>query len=331
MVTSILGICFFITLAGSAFTLRGIWGHNLGGGVMGILVGLGLGVLLGLHILLSIELMFWLGVTWAISGFVGWASHTTVQRFFRGYLIYAMLPNLVIGFMLYSDNPLAFILLVLLGSIGMGAGFGMSYKLLLYLRGKLEENHEKKSPMEKINWGTEPVKEGEISHVYVFRFDTWKVAFEIVSGALYAITSIIIYAWFPITIGSSASPSELDWYHVLMLLACCILVPFGLASEVIREKRSIKGFKLPDAQTPLDARKGKFAHLIVAIFTVCWGILLFAFLKYFMKPLVLFLVLYWAINGMGRFYNPLDSKLFQTDCMIDIALGVIITITGVFV
>lgn len=324
MLISFLGAWFFITLASSAFTLRGIWGHNLGGGVMGILIGLGLGVLLDLPILLSIELMFWLGITWAISGIVGWARHATMQRFIRGYLIYGMLPNLVIGIILYANNALALVEMALFGPIGMGIGFGISYKLLLYIRKKMEEHFKRKNPSMNLNWGTRPVKEGEISHIYVFQLDTWKVFFEILSGALYAATSLVVYSVYPVSTSFTASLA-MEWYHFFMLLVCCILVPLGLALDVIKERTTIKGFKLPCNQRPWNRQKGQHVRLVALLITTSWGVLFFVFVDFFMSTLVLFLVMYWLINGIGRLYNPLDSKLFQTDCLIDTSMGIIIT------
>ncbi|MHA1998746.1 MAG: hypothetical protein ACTSU9_11540 [Promethearchaeota archaeon] len=322
---------FFVLLAGSAFTLRGIWGHNLGGSVLGILVGLGLGMILDLPVLITMELMFWLGLAWALSSFVGWARHGTFQRFARGYVIYGMFPNIIAALILYRGNIVATILLVVIGSLGMGIGFGMSHRLLEWVRKKIEVMYKKKHAQDEprlVNWGVTPLKEGEVSHVYLTRLDGWKLFLEITSGALFAITSLIVYSIYPVSNFSwGTNPQvEMNEFHVLILIISFVLVPTGLVAGVISRKGERNTFKMNGRQQPWDKKKVTNAHRILALSAACWCIIFLASMQAFLDVITLFLLFYWIVNGIGRFVNPLDSKMFQTDCIIDLSLGILVTI-----
>ena len=316
---------FFIILCGSAFTLRGIWGHNLGGAVMGILVGLGLTIIFDLPLTLSIEMTFWLAFTWALGAFIGWARHKTIQRFFRGYIFYGLIPSIVIANYLFSGNLQAQISLILFGPLGMGIGFGTSYKLLDFLRNKLKKSYLKKNPKGKnICWGDRPLEPGEISHIFIFKLDTWKIFLEIISGMLFGITTLIIFNIFPISL--KILPSTLNGWNYFMVLICHILVPMGLVLAIIEEKGIIHGWKLPEEQKILSKSTIKISVIIDICLTVIYGIIFIFLFDIIMTPIILFLIVYWQINIFAKFYNPLEAILFKTDCILDISIGVIISI-----
>ena len=317
---------FIILLGGSAFTLRGIWGHNLGGAAMGIIMGLGISVIYDLPPMTTLHFVFWYSIAWAIGAFVGWARHKTFQRFIRGYLAYGLVPNIALGLNLFQGNFSVILQIVLIGPLGMAIGFGISYRLLKTIRASWAKMYEKDHP-EKVNWGDKPFEAGEKSHIFIFRFDTWKILLEIFSGILYTLTTIPIIEINQSKMSLNASPIEafgfLEYFMIFLLF---IFVPLGLVYALLEDKSQYHGWALKEDQTPL---RKELAWKILGALTVViivWGIILGTSLSLFFSPFKLFLIMYWFINILAKFYNPLSSKLFQTDIALDLILGIIITV-----
>ncbi|MBD3351259.1 MAG: hypothetical protein GF364_07210 [Candidatus Lokiarchaeota archaeon] len=321
---------FFILIGGSAFTLRGIWGHHLGGGVLGILMGLSVSAIFNLPLPLTIEMTFWLAVTWALCAMVGWARHKTLQRFIRGYIFYGMIPNIIISLYIFSGDLKAQLYLIFLGSLGMGIGFGLSYQLIKYIRGFMEKRFQKRTETDKgICWGDRSIESGEESHVFVFYIDTWKIFLEITSGCLYGLTMMLIFSNFSLTLLDVGA--ELNIGHYILIILCFVMLPIGLMIGVINNKKKIHGWSKPEEQTPWDIDKTKKAYMVILLIGSIWALLLLIFFQTLTTPLTLFLIMYWMINVIARFHNPIEAKLFQADCILDIFIGILLTILVIII
>jgi hypothetical protein len=316
---------FFILLGGSAFTLRGIWGHNLGGAVMGILIGLGLGIVFDLPLILTLEKTFWLAFMWALGAFIGWANYKTFQRFIWGYLFYAAIPNIIIALYLFSGNLIAQLLIIFVGSIGMGLGFGLSYPLLNSVRLWMEKRYKLTQNNDmKINWGDNPLVPGEISHIFIFHFDTWKVLLEYTAGLLYGCSMLIILNAYPMALKST--DYVLNGWHYLINSILLVIIPMGLAFGVINEKRIHHGWQHPEDILVWSMEKAKKFKLLILSSIITWGTILLSFMNYFMDITLLFLIFYWITNILAKFYNPIRAKMFQADCLLDTWVGFVLTI-----
>jgi hypothetical protein len=316
---------FFIIMGGSAFTLRGIWGHQLGGGVMGVLIGLSLSFILDLPLSTTIILTFWLAITWAICATIGWARYKTIQRFFRGYIVYAAIPNFVMGLILFPNNWAVIMELTFLGALGMGIGFGSSYQSLTRIRDKMAADYAKKNPDGKtLNWGDRPLEDGEIRHIYVFYFDTWKILLEIFSGALYGITTLLVFSRHSNAI--DVLSMSLNGWHYFMTFICFIFLPLALMYGVLEEKLNKVKEKSTEEQVKLT--KEKFINIakISIIAGIICAIIFYTYLEFFMAPILILLIAYWVINILAKVYNPFEAKLFKADCLLDMILGIIITV-----
>jgi hypothetical protein len=78
---------FFIILTGLAFRLRGIWGHQLGGGIFGLFLGFGVILTLSLPFESSWLMIFCLMIIYSLASFFGWFKKKGLVRFLTGYFI----------------------------------------------------------------------------------------------------------------------------------------------------------------------------------------------------------------------------------------------------
>ncbi|NMC07675.1 MAG: hypothetical protein GYA24_20850 [Candidatus Lokiarchaeota archaeon] len=126
----ILAVFFIILVSGAAFTLRGTWGHQIGGWVMGVSLGTGTGVVLGIDMATTVTLSFVLAVAWAAASFIGWAGRGTAQQFLRGCLAYGALPGLMLAVTLLPLSPAAWLLAASMTGLPTGLAFAMSVPLM---------------------------------------------------------------------------------------------------------------------------------------------------------------------------------------------------------
>ncbi len=126
-------ISFIILAAGIAFALRGIWGHQIGGWVMGVAMALGIGVILALDMATTVTMGFWLAIAWAAASFVGWANHGAGQRFIRGFLAYGALPGVTMALILFPDAPATWLVAAAAMGLPTGAAFALSGRLICRL------------------------------------------------------------------------------------------------------------------------------------------------------------------------------------------------------
>ncbi|MBN2152725.1 MAG: hypothetical protein JW839_14835 [Candidatus Lokiarchaeota archaeon] len=126
---AIIAVTFLVLASGVAFALRGIWGHQVGGWVMGVAMATGIGAVLAIDPARTATLALWSSVTWALASFVGWANHGAWQRFVRGSLAYGILPGAAIASVLFPAFPASWLLAAAMVGLPTGAAFSLSGRL----------------------------------------------------------------------------------------------------------------------------------------------------------------------------------------------------------
>ena len=259
-------LVFFILTTGLAFTLRGIWGHNLGGAIMGTLTGLALCIIFEIPLITGIELTFSLALAWAFASFVGWARKKTFQRFLRGYFAYGMIPALVIAHFFFNDLA-SKLWLIFISPIGMGIGFGMSYWLLtLKYRPMMEKKYPKVDGRE-IVWRISDLKnpKTQVNFVYVTKWDTWKFLLEEVSGLLFGLTTMIVLTNLSTPDFSQVS-NVFQVGHIFEMLLIFVIVPLAAIITGIQIRAAPNEFNLDHTgEKRLSQQNKKKAILIYSI------------------------------------------------------------------
>lgn len=319
----ILEVIFLVILGGVTFHLRGIWGHHVGGGLMGSIFGFGVGIVLDLSVVNSLLISFWLAFIWAISSMVGWANYGGWSRFIRGYLAYGMLPNFLLSQVIFPGDFFVLLEMTLIGGLGMGIGFGLSSPLLDTFRYKIKGNFDKKNVDQRELVFREPKSEEEVSHVHFVHFNTWTYLMEVPSGALYGFTTALILMVNLSNISIEARTLGLGHqFYTLMIFGTLVVAAF------LGGFRRRKDTKLEDAKEKvreeIESKYKRIKIIVVALGTI-FGLMISIFVAFFTLE-ILFLMILWITIISGRINHDMNLRMFQIDALFDIICGLIVSL-----
>lgn len=314
-------IALLVILGGVSFHLRGVWGHHIGGALMGSIFGFGLGIAYDLDLVTSIVLAFWLALVWALASMVGWANHGGWSRFVRGYLAYGMLPNLIIGQIIFPGNFSILIQLITIGSLGMGIGFGLSSPLLKTFRARIKQNYDKTKETDKELIFNQINSETEISHVYQVNFNTWTYLMEVPSGALYGLTTALVLSLQSLNI--NPDPRTLGLSHSIYIFIIFGVLLFAAFFGGYKHRKRKNPFLLDD-KGRWSASRFKRVSVLTLIILLILGLSISIFVQS-LKVETLFLILLWITIFSARIKHELDATMFQIDMIFDIICGIIVS------
>jgi hypothetical protein len=297
----VIEILFFSLLAACAFSLRGIWGHQIGGAIMGTLMGLALSIIYHLPLYLGLTLTFALAIGWSFSSFAGWANLKGLKRFLCGYIIYGLLPNVLIATLIFQfptsmTDAVPHIVLILFGSLGMGIGFSISSPLI--------EKYKNRTG-----------------------FNSWKYFMEYLSGFLYGLTTIVTLTIFQdhiLDLYILIIPDYEIQYYIFAVLSFAFIPTLSLLLSY-RYYIDPRKFNRENTDFIWSARKKQiifsstiFIGVIIAIIIIVDLVIL--------TYIPLFVILIWFYIISGRLIQDKFTRSFYIDLFFDCLIGVILTI-----
>lgn len=313
---------FFILLLGLAFRLRGIWGHQLGGAIFGVLLGFGVVLSLSLPFENSILMILALMIIYSIASFVGWFQKKGFTRFLTGYVIYGMFPNIILCVFLFSNSIISSLELIFMGSLGMGIGFALSEILLSRMRKLIKRRFHAKNP-DLLELVFDKLKSNkEISHIYHTKFNTWTYLMEIPSGALYGISTMII-------LDLNQSSINLLSLDIGILQNIIIFFIFGPISALLfvigyKKKTDIDPNKPSMNQIRWSSPQFVKNSIITSMIFIIFGLVIMTLWNK-IDTEFLFLILLWIIIVSARISCENNSKMMKIDFIFDLVCGFILS------
>jgi len=276
---------------------------------MGTLTGLAINIVYSLPSYLGISLTFALSIVWSIASFKGWANLTGIKRFLVGFHVYGALPNIVLASLIFSPPQNMFdifgiaphLVLILLGSLGMGVGFSLSVPLM--------KKTEKQTS-----------------------FNSWKYFMEYLSGLLYGVTSILSLSQFEdhilnIHIMIIRDMEILDYIFALFIFALIPTLSLFLAYRYHTDPRRVKG---NDPKLLWSSSKRK----IISASTITLGSVMAALVLLTLNIIALqipFAILLLFYIFSGRIAMDTKAGSYKTDLVVDCSIGLLVTVLLLFI
>lgn len=232
----------FPLIGGLGFTIRGIAGHQIGGTIMGIATALMWSYLLDLPFLHSMVLAFIMAITWALVSFVGWAQYGPGMRFFRGFLVYGLIPAAVLMITLVSwgilfeqySSSIIGVVVSLFSGLGSGLGFCLGTLWINYSRRILTEKYAQNHPNKRINFSGDNYQPDEIPQSKAMHFDSWKYCLEIPTGALWGLGNLVgLWCGGRIILDTPFYTINLAVFGIIAFLVIVIVFPLLVFFDII--------------------------------------------------------------------------------------------------